>query len=298
MNTFKDPKWRRYLLALVLASAALLVATPAPAAATGVAGTVVEDETLVASSASAQSVTAECPPNTVLYDASGYITGATGNVTLDDVIPNWVTQTVTVTGREIISYTGSWRPTAVAICGPSLPGLNWNSVDSSNNSVNKGVTASCSGSQRVVGGGALIDGGLGNVILTTKAFQVNSTGTAADTVAVDALEVSTGYTGNWIVRVYIACADPLSGQTRVRTSTPFTNAAPKFWNPTCGGTQIATAVGGGILSDPAGLGNIVLDDMYASPAGGAPVQSINSAYVRTAFSGSWELFGYTLCANP
>lgn len=302
MNRIMDPRRRRYLFAAVLlptlASATLLLATASPASATGVAGTVIEDETLTASSTPTQTVTADCPNGTVLYDASGYITGAVGNATLDDVIPDWTAQTVTVTGREIISYAGNWRPTAVAICGPALPGLNWFYVDSPSNAVNKGVDASCVGNQRVVGGGARIDGGFGNVILTTKAFQVNSGGTAADTVAVAAQEVSSGYASNWTIRVYIACADPLSGQTRVRTSTPFTSTAPKFWNPTCSGAQIATAVGGGIVTDPAGLGNLVLDDMYANATiGTAPNQSVNSAYVRTAFIGSWELLGYALCAN-
>jgi hypothetical protein len=287
------------LLIPVLASAALVLGTAGPAAATGVAGTVIEEETLVSSSSPTQSVTAECPNGTVLYDASGYITGATGNVTLDDVVPDWVSQSVTVTGREIVGFGGSWRPTAVAICGPSLPGLNWDYVDSASNSANKGVDARCTGNQRIVGGGTRIDGGLGNVILTTKSFLVNAGGAAADTVAASAQEISSGYAANWTIRVYRACADPLSGQTRVRTATGFDSTAPKFWNPTCSGSQIATGVGGGIASSPAGIGNLVLDDMYANAtaAGNTPDQAVNSAYVRTAFNGSWELFGFMVCAD-
>lgn len=151
-----------------------------------------------------KSVTARCPVGTQLTGASGQITGATGNVVMDDLRPNGNPPNgVTVTGAEI-DPEASWSATAIALCANPLPGLERVSATSASNSSNKSVTATCSAGKKLVGLGGEISGGSGEVVIddyTPSEFLTSATVTGNEAVDLDG-----AYPSNWTVTAYAICA--------------------------------------------------------------------------------------------
>jgi hypothetical protein len=60
--------------------------------------------------------TTACPPGTVLHGAGAELTGALGDVSLDEVIPSGALTDVIATGYAIAGFAGNWRIASYAIC--------------------------------------------------------------------------------------------------------------------------------------------------------------------------------------
>jgi hypothetical protein len=293
-------RWAALTVAVVTGLGAAVLAGVGPAAA-AVPGLEAVDNTLAATSNRSQSVTVSCPAGKKLINASGYITGGAGSVAMDDIFPDPATDSVTVTGKEVDNYAAAWRPTAVATCAPALPGLVWVQATSASTSSDKSVNAACPAGKQLLGSGATILNGFGEVILDSIVPQTaagGGGGAAAISVTVSA-EEEAGYTPSWTLTAFASCANALPGQTVVRVSTPFDNSDPKALNAVCPAGQVATGGGAGLVTDPAGQGNLVIDDMFPNNVGAgiAPTQTTGYAYVEDAFAGSWELLMYSLCAD-
>jgi hypothetical protein len=291
--------WRAALVAVAAVAGGLVAPGSAAAAVPGLEAV---DATLVASSKKSQSVTVQCPPNKVLINASGYITGGVGAVTLDDIFPDPTTQSVTVTGKETDPYAGNWRPTAVATCSDPLPGLVWEDETSLRSSSDKSVTVECPDETVLVGTGATVQDGSGEVLITSIAPQNGGPSVPADAVTVVASEDG-AYNPTWIVTAFAACVGPpLPGQEVIRTASPaHDSTSPKsLSSATCDAGDVATGTGVGLIVDPAILGEVVIDDVFPNNvgSGAAPTSTTLYAAEEDATGLSWTLVGYALCADP
>ncbi len=151
---------------------------------------------------STKSVTVTCPPGKRVVGAGGAL--STREV-LDDVRPNASLTSVTVTGYEDESGTpGDWRIQANAICANPPPGLELVSAASPVNSLGwRSVVATCPSDKNLLGTGAEIDGGLGQVVLDDLTPNAALTSTT-----VTGREDETGHAAPWSVRSYAICANP------------------------------------------------------------------------------------------
>ena len=287
-------RWSRLTVAVIAGLGGGLLTGVGPAAA-AVPGLVSVDATLNPSSSQSQSVTVACPAGTKLINAGGYITDGAGSVAMDDIFPNSTNDSVTVTGKETDPYGAAWRPTAVATCAPALPGLTWIHEASPPSAVDKSVTATCPDGTTLVGTGATIEDGFGEVLITTIAPQNGGVGVAADAVTVEAKEEA-AYAATWIVNAFAACAAPLAGPEVIRVATSFDSSDPKSKLAECSDGKVATGGGVGTVTDPAGLGNVVVDDVSPNRgAGVGPTMTTTHAWVEDPFIGSWMLFSYAMC---
>jgi hypothetical protein len=153
-------------------------------------------------SASSHTATATCPSGKQVYGTGVEMSGNTGQAILDEIIPR--TSGVTVTAFEDdTGFAGTWQIRAYAICGAPLPGLEIVSLQkSSNSSTILGVDSGCRFSnQRVVGNGAEITGGLGQVTLAAIVTSLSSRFASAF-----GQEDAGGTTANWTLRTYTICA--------------------------------------------------------------------------------------------
>jgi hypothetical protein len=277
------------------------VATAGPAAA-AVPGLSAVSVSGTPSTDPRQSVTVTCPGNTVLISAAGYLTGAVGAATVDDIFPDPAARSVTVTGSVTDPpFAGSWSPTAVAYCSDPLPGLVWVEEQSAYNSVDKSVTATCPVGKKLVGNGASVHNGYGEVLLTGIVPKNGGAGVAADSVTVVASEEAP-YASPWLVVAYAACANQLLGQEVSFGASAHDSTDPKAGiTATCQGSKVATGGGAALIVSPGGIGNVVLDDLYPNNlnTGSAPTMTIASAYGEdTPVGASWTLKLFALCADP
>jgi hypothetical protein len=143
-----------------------------------------------------KSITARCPAGKSVTGTGAELTGALGDVAIDEIIPSLTS--VLATGFENGASARNWNIRAYAICANPLPGLQIVSATSANNSVNKSITATCPAGKVVTGTGAELTGALGDV------FIDDQTPTATTVVA-------TGFENgasarNWNIRAYAICA--------------------------------------------------------------------------------------------
>ncbi|HEU5156635.1 MAG TPA: hypothetical protein VFU43_06525 [Streptosporangiaceae bacterium] len=178
------------LLGLAVASTAL--AGPASAAVPGLQIVSATSPT----NSNAKSITATCPAGKAVVGAGAQLTGGLGDVVIDDLRPT--ATTVTATGFENGAVARNWNVRAFAICANPLPGLQIVSATSPSNSNAKSITATCPAGKAVVGAGALLNGGLGDVVIdeiVPSGTTVTATGFENGAVA-----------RNWNVRAFAICA--------------------------------------------------------------------------------------------
>jgi hypothetical protein len=152
-------------------------------------------------SSSTKSVTVTCPPGKRVIGAGGTVTP---QVVLDDVRPNASLTSVTAAGYE--DEAGDpldWLIHADAVCANPPPGLELVSAASPVDSSNKRINASCPVGKNLLGTGAEIDGGLGQVVLDHVTPDAG-----LRTATVTGLEDETGHTAAWSLRSYAICASP------------------------------------------------------------------------------------------
>jgi hypothetical protein len=153
-------------------------------------------------SSSTKAVTATCPAGKRVVGAGGYVNPR--RVVLDDVRPNAALTSVTATGyEEEIGDPLDWQVQAIAVCALAPPGLELISAASPVDSSNKRVNATCPSGKNLLGTGAEIDGGFGQVVLDHLTPDAG-----LRTANVTGLEDETGFAGAWSLRSYAICASP------------------------------------------------------------------------------------------
>ena len=213
-------------------------------------------ETVAASSASTsldKGVTVTCPAGKRVVGSGADIAGigaGNGAVVLDDVITT--VSTVTAYAYEVENGTSaSWAIRAWAVCGNPNGSSTTSSRVSVTNSNNKPVTVTCPVGKVVLGSGASITGGRGEVVI--EAIIPTTT-----TVTVAGKEDPTGggYFGDWSVRAYAICGDEPGGRTIVSRTTT-SNSVDKGGSAPCptgkvvfgGGFNIIGAAGETFIDD-------------------------------------------------
>jgi len=163
-----------------------------------------------------------------------------GDVILDDFRVNSALSTVTALAIEgEAGYSDPWIMGAFGICADPPAGLERVSATSPFDSSNKSVTAPCPAGKRVLGTGAEINAGSGEVVLDD--VRPNPGLTA---VTVQALEDGTGKAGGWSVTATAICADPVDGLERVTATGALGSPDPGVFLPaSCPAGKQLTGVG-------------------------------------------------------
>jgi hypothetical protein len=145
-----------------------------------------------------------CTNERKLTGAGGEIPiGATGQVTLDAVIPSADLETVSVRAQEDQDgFSGSWTLRPFALCADPLPGHELVTATSASSSQNKHVTAVCPAGKRVIGTGGQILSGAGEVSIQ---YMIPDAGLTR--VHVRGVEDQDGQSTNWRVRAFAVCAN-------------------------------------------------------------------------------------------
>jgi hypothetical protein len=164
-------------------------------------------------------------------------------VVLDDFIPT--STAVTVSAGEIIEpgqssgTTANWSIAATAVCADPLPGLE---IVSQTSEFNRGtarqVSAICPFGKRVIGAGASLSNGFGQISTASLEIFDNHTTAAA-------IDDENGYSGNWSVTAYAICVDTFAGVHIVRAASAsgFNSTSPKTAIVGCDSAARPVAVG-------------------------------------------------------
>jgi hypothetical protein len=271
--------------ALTIALAIVLVTALGGTASASIAGLQLVSGSS-ASSSSNKSATVPCPTGKRVVGAGGELAGGGGEVVLGLVRPNATLTSVTAQGREDENGTASdWSVRAFAICAPPLPGLERVSAQSPSNSANKAVTASCPAGKRLLGTGAEIDGGGGQV-----APNDVIPGSALKGATVQGLEDENGTGVNWRALAYAVCANPVAGLERAAAVSP-TDSSDKSAFAACPAGKQLTGVGGELGG---GGGEVVLNGL--TPQGGLQDMLVSGFEDEDGTSANWFTRAFAICA--
>jgi hypothetical protein len=188
----------------------------------------------------AKTLDARCPSGTRVFGGGGDIDDSrTGRVMLTELQP--FSDLFRVTAAAQPGFTGTWRVTAYAICGPPVAGLEY--VDrwgvSSSNTF-QGVDAPCSPGKRIISSGGEVSTTNGRVGL--HLVRPDGYLTIGRTAA---REIAAGYAGTWFVVSHAVCAYPFGQQNAA-------HVVPDWFGTVAvcpSGTLSLGAGGGGSLFD-------------------------------------------------
>jgi hypothetical protein len=145
-----------------------------------------------------------CPPPLFTTGAGAELTGALGEVTLQDITPNLAF--AHAMAREEDNYTDVWWVKSYAICVSPLElgeVLNAYSATSAYNSADlKSATVSCPAGRHVVGAGGVAGNGSGEMVMDD--ITPNQTLTSVTAVGYE----TDPYSDNWLVEAHAICAGP------------------------------------------------------------------------------------------
>ena len=250
-------------------------------------------ETVAASSVSNsvdKGVTVTCPAGKRVVgsgaDIGGYLVGS-GAVVLDDVIPT--STTVTAYAYEVEEGTSlTWAIRVWAVCGNPNGSMATTSRESASTSSGKGVTVTCPAGKVVLGTGASITGGRGEVVID----EIIPTAT---TVTATALEDPTGggYFPDWTIRAYARCGDEPGGRTIV-SSTTTSNSVDKGGSAPCATGKVVFGGGFDIIG---GAGETFIDDFIPTTAS---VLTFGMEHDDGSDDNGrdWSLRSYAICGTP
>ena len=158
---------------------------------------------------------------------------------------------------------------------------------SAESSAAKSITVPCPAGTKVVGAGADVTPGAGDVLI--QAIRPNATLTS---VTVAAREDEDGTAANWYVAAYATCAPPPAGLERVAATSAASSAAKPV---------VATCPSGkSLLGGAAELGNaygqVLLDGIVPNLANRNV--TVDALEDETGTAGSWTITAYAICSSP
>jgi hypothetical protein len=147
--------------------------------------------------------TGPCPTGKRVVGVGGEITGGEGEVVLTAVRPaSQLTRGSVAAVADEDGFSGEWGLTAYAICATAPTGLEQVTATSDPDSDPASVTATCPAGKNLLGAGAQIENGVGQVVLDD--VRPNALLTS---VTVTALEDETGTTSTWFPVAHAICAN-------------------------------------------------------------------------------------------
>jgi hypothetical protein len=161
--------------------------------------------------------------------------------------------------------------------------------ESASNSVNKSVAVDCPAGTKVYGGGGSIATGFngpGEIVLDE--FVPNEDLTR---VTAQALERPGLADDDWSVSAWAICGPATLNQQRVEFQTTQNSTSPKTAVASCPGSTKVYGLGAELIN---AQGNVVLDDLTMSK----DLSQVSiTAYEIGAWTGSWAVKAYAICAN-
>jgi hypothetical protein len=283
------------LVAALVATTGAAFVAPSPAAAVS---PVTQVQYLNASTGSDsvvfKEVTVSCPAGQQVIGGGYRLRGASGSVVLDDFIPT--STAVTVSAGEIIDpgqpsgTTADWSITATAVCADPLPGLEIVVQPSEfNRGTAREVSAICPFGKRVIGAGASLANGFGQISTARLEIFDNHTTAAA-------IDDENGYSGNWSITAYAICVNTFAGVHIVRAAsvTGFNSTSPKTAIVGCDASTKPVAAGWAL--DWGGRPADQVLNAFADISAGGGVVSLGVEDAN-GFSGSWTNNAIAVCVD-
>ena len=272
--------------ALAAAFALLLLA---PAAAHAAVAAPERVQAISPANSLAKGVNSTCPAGKRVLGVGGRIVTTSGQVLLDDLTPNAALTGASAFGAEDGNgYSENWLVISEAICATPPIGLQLVTASSPTTSSSKGVTATCPTGKRVVGTGADLAGGLGQVVLDDIAPNAGLTAVTAF-----GAEDGNGHSGKWTIRAHAICASAPAGLQRVATtSASSSGGSGKSQTAPCPGGKDLLGVGSELTG---GAGQVVLDEL--NPSTDPASVSVNVSEDEDGQAANYSLTAYAICAN-
>ena len=180
-----------------------------------------------------------------------------------------------------LAGTGSLLSPAAA----AVPGLQQVAVATPSDSTSpKFVTASCPAPKVLVGTGAHVANGAGEVLIE----RIHPVSTA---VRVSASEDENGFGGAWSLHAYAVCADQLAGH-EIKTAASVSDSA------SVKGATAACTAGKQVLGTGATTANGAGQVRLTAVAPGAGAVSARAYEDETGYAGAWSVTAFAICANP
>jgi hypothetical protein len=276
-------KKRTLCMTVVVAVAGLTTST----SATALPGYERVTAVSVTDSFAVKAATATCPAGKQVVGTGAFISGGFGHVVLDQVVPNSQLTSVTARGYEDEDGTpANWSVRAYAVCAVPPAGLEVTTATTATDSLNgKQAWADCSPGKRLIGTGAKITGGFGQVVIDEL---VPNSATGASAWA-KGYEDGTGMTGNWSIQVHAICAAPLPGHYLTHVYSDEGSWGPQSAQAGCQTPNVA--LGGGWSIDD-GFGEVTIEQFLVRSVG-----VLATAYEDDdGTTQSWQLTTYVSCA--
>jgi hypothetical protein len=277
---------RRAIFALALGGGAVLLAsvlaTAASAAVPGLERVVTVSDT---NSTNVKVQSAACPSGKRLIGGGGDINGGLGQVEMDRLRPAGGSFTVIAVEDED-GTDANWNVRTHAICADPLPGLEIVQANGPSNSNNKHMTAVCPAGKRLISTGGEIIGEESRVVMNDLIPNPELT-----KVVVRGNENQNGTAGNWSVRAYAVCANPLPGLELVTGASALDSDPAKSALATCTTGKRTLGAGAELIG---GLGGqIVLDDMIPNLAS----VTVTGREDQDGTGETWRARAYAICAT-
>jgi hypothetical protein len=238
--------------------------------------------------------TQACPAGTVVTGGGGYLTAnpaAEGWVGLDRLEPSADGSGFTASLREVDAYAGNWSLTVKAQCADPLPG--WHRVSATSpisSTTATAVTLPCDTGQSVIGTGARINNGQGDVVLDDVIPAAN-----LKTVTAKAYRVPGSSLDTWTLTAYAICADTPAGLQLVSFNYGAANSkAHKGMNWHCDESLTPKGTFGGGFAIDSGLGNVLPSglNVYTSDD-----MSFGGDEYHAGYAGNWTQTIYLICGS-
>lgn len=245
-------------------------------------------------SSSNKTVTTTCPAGKRVLGPAATISGPGPVFTFDQVIFDDMRPSADLTGvtvQALEDETGTpdnWFVHAAAMCSRPPPGLERVSATSALTSSNKSVTATCPAGKQVLGTGADINAGNGQVVLDD--LRPNA---ALSAVTAQAVEDETGHSGPWSVTAYAVCANAIVGLERISTDSGLGSDDPRIGQFLCSGKRV-TGTGADIN---AGNGQAFVTHFGIAPLGNTSGVLQAAVEDETGHPSLWSLTSYAICAR-
>ena len=236
----------------------------------------------------AKSAVAQCPAGKRVIGGGGRVNGAQHVViTRQEPVHVAAGDSFAVDAREDeVGFGGSWAVQAFAICSAPVAGLQIVSATSASSSnAFTSLSASCPGGKFALGGGGRINGGNGQVDLSTLAegASVSSRTTAAGT------EDLNGFAGTYSVTAFAVCATGAFADFEVVKVTSAQDSTDrKILSVACTGNKRVT--GGAAFSSIPGVIESVSPDANRLRVGVI-------ARENTFTTGTWGVTAVAFCAS-
>ncbi|MEU8001952.1 hypothetical protein AB0B66_12385 [Catellatospora sp. NPDC049111] len=277
----------RAALAAGLALSALAVSQLALAAPAAAVSGLTRQTATGPSDSLAKTQNKTCPAGTVALGGGGAVSGATGHIGMDFMLPVSENTTWSVTGREDESGTGlRWSLSTTVLCAPAPAGYQviagssaWSSPSS------KSHLVSCPLGKVALGvGGAVSGASVSELILEDLRIDTGS-------VTVTGAEDGTGFAGDWQVQARAICADQPAGYERLLDDSAYSSSSTQSVTVTCSAGRKVHGVGAEILG---GEGQVRLTAAHAVSSTSVTASATED---DNGFSGNWKVRAFAICAS-